>query len=34
VNIGGSVNAVFTVMASFPTHDSGRFVTEVEKVEL
>ncbi len=34
LNVGGFSDAVFSVVASFLTDDSGRFVAEVEKVEL
>jgi 60 kDa SS-A/Ro ribonucleoprotein len=34
LNIGGFSDAVFTVVASFLTSDAGRFVAEVESVEL
>jgi 60 kDa SS-A/Ro ribonucleoprotein len=34
LNVGGFNDAVFNVVASFLTGDAGRFVSEVEKVEL
>ena len=34
LNVGGFSDAVFSVVASFLADDTGRFVTEVEKVEL
>jgi len=34
LNIGGFADAVFHVVASFLTGDPGRFVAEVEAVEL
>ncbi|MGO9110149.1 MAG: TROVE domain-containing protein [Thermoguttaceae bacterium] len=34
LNVGGFSDAVFSVVAAFLTDDSGRFVAEVEKVEL
>ena len=34
LNVGGFSDAVFSVVASFLADDNGRFVAEVEKVEL
>ena len=34
LNVGGFSDAVFSVVASFLADDGGRFVAEVEKVEL
>lgn len=34
MNVGGGTNAVFSVVAAFLGNDSGRFVVEVENVEL
>ena len=34
LNVGGFSDAVFSVVASFLAGDSGRFVAEVEKIEL
>ena len=34
LNIGGFGDAVFQIVAAFFTGDSGRFVSEVEAVEL
>ena len=34
LNTGGISNAVFVVVAAFLTKDTGRFVAEVEAVEL
>lgn len=34
LNIGGFSDAVFNVVASFLASDAGRFVAEVESVEL
>ncbi len=34
LNVGGFSDAVFSVVASFLADDSGRFVAEVEKIEL
>ena len=34
LNVGGFSDAVFSVPAAFLADDSGRFVAEVEKVEL
>ena len=34
LNVGGFSDAVFSVVASFPSEDTGRFVAEVEAVEL
>ena len=34
LNIGGFSDAVFKVVASFLASDAGRFVAEVESVEL
>ena len=34
LNVGGFSDAVFSVVASFLAVDNGRFVAEVEKVEL
>jgi 60 kDa SS-A/Ro ribonucleoprotein len=34
VNVGGFSDAVFSVVASFLGNDNGRFVADVEKVEL
>jgi len=34
LNVGGFSDAVFNVVAAFLTDDDGRFVIEVEKVEL
>jgi len=34
LNVGGFNDAVFSVVASFLADDNGRFVAEVEKVEL
>ena len=34
LNVGGFSDAVFSVVAAFLADDSGRFVAEVEKVEL
>ena len=34
LNIGGFSDAVFSVVASFLAGDAGRFVAEVEAVEL
>ena len=34
LNVGGFSDAVFSVVASFLAADTGRFVAEVEKVEL
>ncbi len=34
VNVGGFSDAVFSVVAAFLADDNGRFVAEVEAVEL
>jgi 60 kDa SS-A/Ro ribonucleoprotein len=34
LNVGGFSDAVFNVVAAFLADDAGRFVAEVEKVEL
>ena len=34
LNVGGFSDAVFSVVASFLSGDAGRFVAEVEAVEL
>lgn len=34
LNVGGFSDAVFTVVASFLANDTGRFVAEVEAIEL
>jgi 60 kDa SS-A/Ro ribonucleoprotein len=34
LNIGGFSDAVFNMVASYLGHDAGRFVAEVESVEL
>ena len=34
LNVGGFSDAVFSVVAAFLADDSGRFVAEVEKIEL
>jgi len=34
LNIGGFSDAVFNVVASYLSNDAGRFVAEVESVEL
>ena len=34
LNIGGFSDAVFSVVAAFLSEDTGRFVAEVEAVEL
>ena len=34
LNVGGFSDAVFSVVAAFLADDSGRFVAEIEKVEL
>jgi 60 kDa SS-A/Ro ribonucleoprotein len=34
LNVGGFSDAVFSVVAAFLADDSGRFVAEVEAVEL
>ena len=34
LNVGGFSDAVFRVVASFLSHDAGRFVAEVEVIEL
>jgi 60 kDa SS-A/Ro ribonucleoprotein len=34
LNVGGFSDAAFSVVASFLADDNGRFVAEVEKVEL
>ena len=34
LNIGGFSDAVFSVVAAFLSGDAGRFVSEVEAVEL
>jgi 60 kDa SS-A/Ro ribonucleoprotein len=34
LNVGGFGDAVFSVVAAFLTENAGRFVAEVEKVEL
>jgi 60 kDa SS-A/Ro ribonucleoprotein len=34
LNVGGFSDAVFSVVAAFLADDGGRFVAEVEKVEL
>ena len=34
LNVGGFSDAVFSIVAAFLADDNGRFVAEVEKVEL
>ena len=34
LNVGGFNDAVFNVVAAFLTEDAGRFVAEVEAIEL
>jgi 60 kDa SS-A/Ro ribonucleoprotein len=34
LNVGGFSDAVFSVVAAFLADDNGRFVAEVEKIEL
>ena len=34
LNVGGFSDAVFEVMSAFLTSDAGRFVAEIEEIEL